>query len=46
MLQKGQIFHLHKIKSHSYVKKLSQQRILGVVTSFYDYVLVRKDICD
>jgi hypothetical protein len=25
---------------------LSQQHILGFVTSFYNYILIRKNICD
>jgi hypothetical protein len=28
------------------LENLSQQHILGFVTSLYDYVLVKKDICD
>jgi hypothetical protein len=38
MLKIGKIFHLHKIRLESYVRKLSQQHILGFVTNFNDCI--------
>jgi hypothetical protein len=38
--------HLHIISTKVSKGDNAQQHILGFATNLYDYVLVRKDICD